>query len=278
MVQAYNFLASWQLFPEKCDFQQGIAPKSGICKIESINNGHSLSFSNNWVSVENEAFYTQYEVKPDGELHPFANQELADSISTEITNASTIVTTFYKSDEKLLEVTHEIMPNGYLKITQKGNTNNGLPFINTEIYHKQMSVLPYASSVGSVAIRPTKAGVIKHKALAAMDEQTNMQLEQIKQQIELLAKQAQELKKRKELSLMIYEAQLSFKPQIGQVYHLYEKKDGNHVLSLVAPTEWGGSGPFKNFVASVRLLADHTWKEINPEASKKRATEEDLFS
>jgi ribosomal protein S8 len=277
MVQAYNFLASWQLFPEKCDFQSGIAPKSGICKIESIKNGHELSFSTNWVSIENEAFYTQYDVKPDGELRPFTNQDLADSIKAEITNASTISTLFYKVEKLILEVVHEIMPNGYLKITQKSADKDGKPFINVEVYHKQMSVLPYASSVGGVAIRPTKAGVIKHKALAAMDEQTNMQLDQIKQQIELLAKQAQEIRKRKELSLMIYEAQISFKPQIGQIYHLYEKKDSTHVLSLVAPTEWGGSGPFKSFIASVRLLADHTWKEINPEAKKTATAEEDLF-
>jgi hypothetical protein len=38
MVQAYNFLASWQLFPEKCDFQHGLSPKSGNYKIESIRN------------------------------------------------------------------------------------------------------------------------------------------------------------------------------------------------------------------------------------------------
>jgi hypothetical protein len=125
-----------------------------------------------------------------------------------------------------------------------------------------MSVLPYASSVAGVAIRPTKEGVIKHKALSAMEDQTNMQLDQIRQQIELLAKQAQEIKKRKELSLMIYEAKLSFKPQIGYIYHLYEKQDGTHMLSLVAPQEWGNAGPFKQFVSSVKLLADHTWIEV----------------
>ena len=60
MVQAYNFLASWQLFPEKCNFEFGVAPKSGNYKIESINNGHTLLISSNWVSIENEAFYTQH--------------------------------------------------------------------------------------------------------------------------------------------------------------------------------------------------------------------------
>ncbi|HCL05695.1 MAG TPA: DUF2452 domain-containing protein, partial [Chitinophagaceae bacterium] len=110
---------------------------------------------------------------------------------------------------------------------------------------------------------PTKEGVIKHKALSAMEDQTNMQLDQIRQQIELLARQAQEIRKRKELSMMIYEAKLNFKPQIGHIYHLYEKHDGQHILSLVSPQEWGGSGPFRQFVSSVRLLADHTWVEIS---------------
>jgi len=51
MVQAYNFLASWQLFPEKCDFKFGLAPKNGNYKIESVQNKHALSISINWVSI-----------------------------------------------------------------------------------------------------------------------------------------------------------------------------------------------------------------------------------
>ena len=262
MVQAYNFLASWQLIPEKCDFQFGIAPKSGNYKIESIQNAKALSISINWVSLENQAFYTQYNVVPDEQLHPFEDQDIADTIQASIINASTIQTTFFKEEKIILEVINEILSNGYMKVTQKGLNKEQQPFINIEIYHKQLSVLPYASSVGSVAIRPTKEGVIKHKALTAMEEQTNMQLDQIKQQIELLARQAQEIRKRKELSLMIYEAKLNFKPQIGHTYHLYEKKDSTYILSLIAPQEWGGNGPFKQYISSVQLLADHTWKEV----------------
>lgn len=258
MVQAYNFLASWQLFPEKCIFESGLAPKSGHYTIESIRNGQALNIRINWLNIDNEAFYSQYEVIPDGEIRVFPNHDLAEGISANIPDASTFQVFFYRQDAIILEITHTILPNGYLKITQRGQTAEALPFINVEIYHKQMNVLPYASSVGSVAIRPTKEGVIKHKALSAMEEQTNMQLDQIRQQIELLARQAQEIHKRKELSQIIYEAKLSFKPQIGHTYHLYEKKDGSHILSLVAPNEWGG-GPFKKLVSSVRLLADHTW-------------------
>lgn len=262
MVEAYNFLASWQLFPEKCVFENGMAPKSGNYIIESSEQSNSLNIRINWVSLENEAFYSQYYIVPDNQLHDFENRELADEYQASILNSSIIETTFFKNSIKVLQVTHEILSNGFMKITQQGLAKDGSSFTNVEIYHKQLSVLPYASSAAGVAIRPTKQGSIKHKALAAMEEQTNMQLDQIRQQIELLAKQAQEIKKRKELSAIIYDAHIGFKPQIGQIYHLYEGRDGKYTLSLVAPTEWGGSSPFKQHISSVLMLADNTWKEV----------------
>jgi hypothetical protein len=67
---------------------------------------------------------------------------------------------------------------------------------------------------------------------------------------------------RKELSMIIYNAKLSFTPVIGNVYYLFEKKDGDHVVSMISPGEWGGGAPYKSFVAQVKLLADHTWIEI----------------
>lgn len=262
MVQAYNFLASWQLFPEKCMYEHGIAPKSGNYKMETTANGNLLSVSINWIEQDNQAFYTQYNMIPDGANHPFEQKEMADEINCNIVNASNITTQFFKNEQLVLEVVNEILPNGFLRITQNGIHDNK-PYKNMEIYHKQLSVLPYASSVGSVVIKPTEEGVIKHKALLAMEEQTNMHLDQIRQQIELLAKQAQEIRKRRELSMMIYQAKINFQPVIGQTYHLYEKHDNTCILSLIAPEEWGHSSPFKNFVSSVKLLADHTWVDAS---------------
>lgn len=262
MVQAYNFLASWQLFPEKCSYEFGETPKSGNYKIESVKNGTQLQISSNWVTFLNEAFYTSYQAIPDGSLHDFENKEVAHQIRGTITNTSTMVIELLTNGQVKLTAIHEIMPNGFLRITQEGFTPDYKRFKNVELYHKQMSVLPYASSVSGVAIRPTKEGVIRHQALTAMEEQTNMQLDQIRQQIELLARQAQEIVKRKELSLMIYEAKLNFRPVIGHVYHLYQKQDDSYILSMISPQEWGEGGPFKQFIASAKLLADHTWMEL----------------
>lgn len=271
MVQAYNFLAAWQLFPEKGIYEQGERPKSGIYKIESpearpddpVGRGKKeLIIYHNWVTLENQALSSQYHVIADGGLNPFSQHGLADHVQVNFIDSISFEIHFYKKGEVVLHIVHEIMPNGYLRIIQQGVKEDGTRYTNTEQYHKQLSVLPYSASVSGAVIKANEEGIIKHKALTAMEEQTNMQLQQIRKQIELLALQAQEIQKRKELSLMIYTAKLSFKPNIGQVYFLYEKNDGSHMLSLVSPKEWGASGPFKKFIAGVKLLADHTWMEL----------------
>lgn len=263
MVQAYNFLASWQLFPEKGTYEFGDRPRSGIYKLEAVENERLLSVNMNWVTIENQAFASKYILVPDGQVHGFENPEIADSIKANFIDGITFETEFYKNNESVLQVTNELMPNGYMKITQKGYTPARQEYTNVEYYHKQMSVLPYSASVAGALIKPTEEGVIRHKALTAMEEQTNMQLTQIRKQIELLALQAQEIQQRKELSMLIYNAKLSFSPVIGQTYYLYEKNDGSHLLSLVSSREWGGgAGPYKRFVAAVKLLADHTWMEL----------------
>jgi predicted transcriptional regulator len=261
MVQAYNFMASWQLFPEKGTYENGDRPKSGIYKIEAVPDKKELIIYHNWVTLES-AYSSSYKINADGDLNEFDNHELADKVQVSFADSINFEIHFYKKGEVILQVLHEIMPNGYLKITQQGSKEDGTHYTNMEMYHKQMRVLPYAASVSGAVIKPTEEGVIKHKALTAMEEQTNMQLDQIRKQIELLALQAHEIQKRKDLSLTIYSAKLSFKPNMGQTYYLYEKNDDSFILSLVAPKEWGKSGPFKRFVAGVKLLADNTWMEL----------------
>lgn len=262
MITAYNFIGSWQLFPEKGTYESGNRPKSGIYKIEATESKKEISISTNWVTLENQAFASAYKITTDEDLHPFADTDVADEVKTVFINSSCFETFFYRNKEVVLEVIHQLLPNGYLSVTQKGFTAEQQRYINTEIYHKQLSVMPYSTSVSGAVIKPTEEGVIRHKALSAMEEQTNMQLDQIRKQIELLALQAQEIQMRKELSMIIYNAKLSFTPVIGNMYYLYEKKDETHIVSMISPKEWGGTGPYKKLVAQVKLLADHTWMEI----------------
>lgn len=124
------------------------------------------------------------------------------------------------------------------------------------------SILPYAHTRGGVVIKPEDMGKIKSKALQAMGQQTDRQMGQLYQQMELLVEQAKKLQERKIISEKIYAAQIGFEPIIGQNYYLYRKKDASYVLSMVSPEEWGARMPFEKFSAKVTLLADHTWDVI----------------
>jgi len=240
----------------------GNRPKSGIYRIEFGENKKHLSISMNWVSLEDQAFSSSYTVLADGDEQPLDHSDIGDTIKCQFIDSTQFEVHFYKKSQVQLHVHHEITPKGYLKVTQKHFQSSETPLTNMEIYHKQLSVLPYSASVAGAVIKPNEQGLIRHHALTAMEEQTNMQLTQIRQQIELLAIQAKEIQHRKELSMLIYDARLSFSPVIGQTYYLYEKADGNHLVSMIGPKEWGSGNPYKSFVAAVVLLADHTWKEI----------------
>ena len=136
------------------------------------------------------------------------------------------------------------------------------PFVNPidkDKVAENPHLLPYAHTVGGAVIKPVDKGRVKGLAVSAMYEQTESQLDQIRKQVELLAQQAQAIHDRIKISEDIYQADCGFKPLIGHIYHLYKKKDGTNVLSMVAPTEWGKNLPY-DFTASVRLLSDHTWE------------------
>ena len=66
-------------------------------------------------------------------------------------------------------------------------------------------LLPYAHTVGGSVIKPLDEGRVKGNALAAMEQQTDMQMAQLYKQMELLAEQAKAIQKRKEVSEMVYE-------------------------------------------------------------------------
>jgi len=120
-------------------------------------------------------------------------------------------------------------------------------------------LLPYAHHVGSAIIKPLDKGRVKGNAMSAMYQQTEGSLYKIKEQVELLIRQAQEIHDRISISEMIYKADCGIVPVIGQTYYLYERKTSQWVLSLVSPEEWGGKAPYE-FIATAELLADHTWK------------------
>jgi hypothetical protein len=120
-------------------------------------------------------------------------------------------------------------------------------------------LLPYAHTVGSAVIRPEDKGKIKSRALTAMRQQTERQMSQLYKQMQLIAEQANEIKKRVKISEKIYSSEIGFEPIVGETYYLYEKEEDRNVLSMIGPDEWGSKLPYRKFISRATLLADHTW-------------------
>ena len=148
-------------------------------------------------------------------------------------------------------------------MAKKENTPAEEAFVNPidkDKVAENPGLLPYAHTAGGAVIRPEDKGRIRGNAMTAMYDQTDRQMEQLRRQMETLVNQAKSLNDRMAISEAIYQAEIPVQPVIHHLYHLYQRKsDGVHLLSMVAPHEWGRKQPYEH-LATVRLLGDHTWE------------------
>jgi Protein of unknown function (DUF2452) len=73
-----------------------------------------------------------------------------------------------------------------------------------------------------------------------------------------LVRQYEQLAHDYNINKMCYEASLGFEPNMGQIYHLYRRKDGTTFLSLVEPQH----AYFGEHLGSYRLNAQYAWEEV----------------
>jgi hypothetical protein len=124
-------------------------------------------------------------------------------------------------------------------------------------------LIAFPHHIGSGVIKPEDKGRIKGVAVSSMYDQTDRQLQQLYDQMQTLIEQAQNLKKRVEISERIYLSDMNFKPVVGKIYFLYQRNSQTDVLSMIAPEEWGRSKPIGHYLAKVQLLSDHTWEVLD---------------
>lgn len=135
-----------------------------------------------------------------------------------------------------------------------------------ESYAGEAKLSPIPLTIGSPAIRPEDKNKIKANAVEAMHHYANQEIGMLKKQADLIMQQVREIESRLHISEQIYQSDLRFTPVVNQIYHLYEKED-HFILSLIGPNEWGRTKQNKKFIASVKLLGDHSWDVLKNEQS-----------
>lgn len=83
--------------------------------------------------------------------------------------------------------------------------------------------------------------------------------------VEVLQKQANEIKERLEITDAVHAAEYQFQLSIGQCYWLvWNTRKQKTLLVHLGPTEWSTGKPDDyEYVAQVKFMGDHTWIKID---------------
>ncbi|MDO6812843.1 DUF2452 domain-containing protein [Tenacibaculum soleae] len=106
---------------------------------------------------------------------------------------------------------------------------------------------PYATSFTAPAIKAGNAVNWKNQQIKKANSQFYTIFNEIKEQYNALQKQHQ-------YNEIIYNAKFNFQPIVGELYHLYKRKNQEFFLSILAPEECNF-----NFVGSFQLNSDQIW-------------------
>ena len=109
------------------------------------------------------------------------------------------------------------------------------------------SLLSYPTNVGAPVIQIDNLVSWKSRGISNVNKQFESKFNELKVQYENLMKEF-------ENNELVYNANFSFEPVIGETYHLYRGDDGFNFLSLISPAEWN-----KEFIGSFKLNSDKKW-------------------
>lgn len=122
---------------------------------------------------------------------------------------------------------------------------------NTENQRYDAALKPYATSVGAPVITATDSTAWKNRSINKVNHKINATYLQLKAEYEKMIKEFED-------NTLIFNSEFTFEPVIGEVYHLYQRKEGNSFLSLIAPDQCNF-----NHIGSFYLNVDQTWEKVN---------------
>jgi len=111
-------------------------------------------------------------------------------------------------------------------------------------------LLPYASNVGAPVIEAENIDLWKQRGVHKVNKQLETKFLELKEEYQKLVEEYK-------WNDLVYNAQFSFEPVIGETYHLYPKVNGEIFLSLIEPTEWD-----KESLGSFRLNSEQKWIKL----------------
>ncbi len=121
---------------------------------------------------------------------------------------------------------------------------------NSKTQQYDAALKPYATNIGAPSITTTDTLAWKNRSIANVNHKVQTRFLELKAEYQKMMEQF-------EHNNLIFSAKFSFEPIPGKEYHLYEKNEGKHFLSIIAPDQCN----FK-WVGSFYLNADQIWENV----------------
>ena len=137
-----------------------------------------------------------------------------------------------------------------------------VPFFNRNI-------TPYATESGGPKFDLVPVTKQKDIMLNVARMHAQQEYDRIVDLVRVLEKQAQQIKRRLEVTDMVHAAVYNFQIAHGNIYWLvYDKRKDFTRLSINGPNDWATGIPEDyEYITQVKWLGDHTWIEIDKDGN-----------
>ena len=132
-----------------------------------------------------------------------------------------------------------------------------IPFFNR-------NVTPYATEAGGPKFEMVPVTQQKDLMVNAARMHAQQEYDRIMQLVEVLQRQAMEIKHRLDLTDQVRAAKYAFQTYPGQYYWLAEDlKQGGTILTIMGPRDWSTAPPeHYRYITRIQWLGDCTWFEV----------------
>ena len=146
----------------------------------------------------------------------------------------------------------------------KGATSFDSNIGNSLVTFLNRNVTPYPTEVGGPAFDLIPVTQRKDLMVNAARMHAQQEYDRIMELVNVLNKQAQDIKRRLDITDMVHAAEYQFQPAHGQTYWLcFDSKINNTRLCMQGPTDWTTGKPEQyEYITQVKWLVDYTWVEV----------------
>ena len=153
--------------------------------------------------------------------------------------------------------------------TAKGRDSYDSNFDGTMVPFFNRNVTPYATEAGGPKFDLVPVTKQKDIMLNVARLHAQQEYDRIVDLVRVLEGQAQQIKRRLELTDMVHAAVYNFQIAHGNIYWLvYDKRKDFTRLSINGPDDWATGIPEDyEYITQVKWLGDHTWIEIDKDGN-----------